>query len=134
MSDWKSFSISYLGRRGAFLKGAIALFLLAPFLPPTPVSAQQTVANLPNLFNPTATVRVTDPKAAEIADRYLEAVGGKAVLDKITDRKTAYTNTLYQPTSEAKAEITLMMKGHYNLREEWTLEYEIKEVQPLAFV
>ncbi len=134
MSNWKSFSISYLGRRGAFLKGAIALFLLARFLPPTPVSAQQNTVNLPNLFNPTTTLRVTDAKAAAIVDLYLEAVGGKAVLDKITDRKTSYTNTLFQPTSEAKAEITLMMKGHYNLREEWKLEYEIQEGVPLAFV
>ncbi len=100
-----------------------------------PLCAQQNVApNLSNLFKPGG-ARQSDPKAVEIADRYLEAIGGSAVLSKIKDRKTSYTNTLYQPTSEAKAEITLMMKGHYNLREEWTLDYKIYEDgPPLAFV
>ncbi len=77
---------------------------------------------------------VSDPKAIAVIDRYLTAIGGRPVLDKIADRKVSYTNTIFQPTSEARADITLMIKGDYNLREEWELNYEIKEGQKLAFV
>jgi hypothetical protein len=94
----------------------------------------QLRGDLPNLFDPASTARETDSQAVAIVDKYLGAIGGKEALARITDRKISYTNTLYQPTSEAKAEITLMMKDHYNLREEWKLEYEIQEGQPLAFV
>ncbi|MCH2376240.1 MAG: peptidyl-prolyl cis-trans isomerase [Planctomycetes bacterium] len=89
----------------------------------------------PKLFRPDAQKpKISDPKAVAIIDKYLEAVGGKAMLEKIKDKSTAYTNTLFQPTGEAKAEIELMMKGHYNLREQWKLNYEIQEGQPLSFV
>ena len=89
----------------------------------------------PKLFRPDAQKpKISDPKAVAIIDKYLEAVGGKAMLEKIKDKSTAYTNTLFQPTGEAKAEIELMMKGNYNLREQWKLNYEIQEGQPLSFV
>lgn len=96
------------------------------------VYAQDASGSAPLILGPGA--KQSDPKAIAIIDRYLEALGGQDMLSKIADRRIAFTNTLYQPTGEAKAEIDLMIKGHYSMREEWKLNYEIATGQPLAFV
>ena len=76
----------------------------------------------------------SEPQAVAIVDTYLKAVGGRDVLTKVSDRTTSFRNVKYQSTGETVAEISLFIKNHYLIREEWDIKgFDIKG-KPLAFV
>lgn len=76
----------------------------------------------------------SDPEAIKIIERYLEAIGGRKVLEGIEDRSTTFENTKYQATGKAVATMALYLKRGFLYREEWDLaDLSIGE-HKLAFV
>jgi hypothetical protein len=82
----------------------------------------------------TSKAPVSNPKAVEIVNRYLEALGGSKVLEAINDRTTKFRVIKHAATGETKAAMNLFLKKDYKIREEWDIEgLKIKD-KPLAFV
>ena len=73
-------------------------------------------------------------KAAEtVVNRYLEAVGGRAVLASVKDRMAKFRNIKYSATGETEAVIALYLKRGHKYREEWEIKgFKIKD-EKLAF-
>ena len=74
-----------------------------------------------------------DKAAEEVVNRYLEAVGGRAVLAAVKDRMAKFRNIKYSATGETEAVIALYLKRGHKYREEWEIKgFKIKDA-PLAF-
>ncbi len=77
---------------------------------------------------------VNDPKAIEIVDRYLSAIGGLEVLNAVEDRTHTFETIKHQAGSQTTAKLRLFQKKGYKLREEWDIPgFSIKD-RPLRFV
>lgn len=75
-----------------------------------------------------------DPKAVEVVERYLAAIGGREILTAINDRTFAFDTIKHAPTGETKAELKQFIKKGFRVREEWNIPgFNIKE-QKLKFV
>ncbi len=75
-----------------------------------------------------------DPRAVAIVDRYIEAIGGRDVLDAIRDKSVTFETVKHAMAGETKAELKLYLKRDYKIREEWNLPgFKIAD-QELQFV
>ncbi|MBI4585764.1 MAG: hypothetical protein HY717_17265 [Planctomycetes bacterium] len=75
-----------------------------------------------------------DPKAVAVINRYVEAIGGRPILDGIKDKQQKFETIKHAPTGETTAVLNLYLKRDYKVREEWDLPgFNIKD-QPLRFV
>jgi hypothetical protein len=75
-----------------------------------------------------------DPKAVEVVERYLQALGGRPLLGAINDRTFAFDTVKHAPTGETKAELKQFIKKGFRVREEWNIPgFAIKD-QKLKFV
>lgn len=78
----------------------------------------------------------SDPKAVEVIDRYLEAVGGKETLLAIQDRVERFNNKKLTPTGETVMKMARFLARPVLIREEWELPGMgiTKNNEPLNFV
>ena len=87
------------------------------------VGVSQDVDNL-NL-TPKKTTDVPAPKndgkAIAVIERYLQAIGGREVLNAINDRSTEFDTIKHAPTGETTARLKLFVKRGFKIREEWDL-------------
>ena len=75
-----------------------------------------------------------DPKAREVINRYLDAIGGLKVLEAVDDRTFKFRVTKHTATGETVAAMNQFLKKGYKVREEWDIQgMQIKD-KPLAFV
>ncbi len=80
-----------------------------------------------------ASAPANDPKAVEIINRYLDAVGGLKILEGIEDRTTRFRNKKHEAAGETEAVLNLFLKKGYKIREEWDIVgVKIKD-NPLSF-
>jgi hypothetical protein len=104
-----------------------------PPIPPN-AGAPPAVAPAPGAAPAPVLKRENDPQAMALVENYIKAIGGKEMLAKVKDRVTSFRNIKYQSTGSTVAEISLFMKDHFNIREEWEIKgFDIKG-KPLAFV
>jgi hypothetical protein len=82
---------------------------------------------------PAAKAPTNNPKAVEIINRYIDAIGGSKVLEAIQDRTQSFRNTKHAATGDTVAALNQYLKTGYKVREEWDIEgVKIKD-SPLAF-
>jgi hypothetical protein len=75
-----------------------------------------------------------DPKAIEVIDRYLKALGGQDTLKAITDKTVVFETLKHAPTGETKAVLKLFLKDGVKIREEWDLPGFQIATEKLRFV
>ncbi|MFN0057365.1 MAG: hypothetical protein ACKVX7_02815 [Planctomycetota bacterium] len=77
-----------------------------------------------------------DPKAIEVVDKYLQAIGGKDLLLAIKDRETRFVNKKFSPTGVTEMKMQQFFKRTGRLREEWELPGMglTKNDEPLTFL
>ncbi len=99
---------------------------------PAPAAATAPVAPRPIAEAPAAKPK-NHPKAIEIINKYLDAIGGAKVLESITDRTQKFRNTKHAASGDTVAALNQYIKKGYKVREEWNIEgVKIKD-NPLAF-
>ena len=77
---------------------------------------------------------VTDQKAIDIVNRYLEAIGGTETLKSVQDKTIKFDTTKHGQAQETVARLSLYLKRGWKVREEWDLSaFKIKD-RPLKFV
>jgi hypothetical protein len=70
----------------------------------------------------------SDPKAMEIVEKYIEAVGGREAFSAVQDRTVIFENSKFAANATTTAEIALYIKraekpsGTLKLREEWEVK------------
>lgn len=75
-----------------------------------------------------------DPKAVEVIERYIDAIGGKELLDAIKDKTVTFETIKHAPAGETTAKLKLFLKRDFKIREEWDLPgFQISD-KPLKFV
>jgi len=75
-----------------------------------------------------------DVKAVTIVNRYIKAIGGKDLLDSITDKTVVFRTIKHAPAGETEAKLKLYLKKGFKIREEWDLPgFKISD-QELKFV
>lgn len=119
-----------------FTRLALGVLALGPLFALSTVVAQE--ANTGDLTLPQKTTDIPEPesdeKAIEIVEKYLEAIGGRDVLNAIQDKTMVFETTKYAPTGNTKAKLQLFRKRGYKVREQWDIPgFQIKD-EPLKFV
>ena len=109
----------------------------APKAPvPAPAPAGQPTAGAPKAEAPKAPEAqksVTNPKAVEVVNKYIEALGGHKILDAVVDRTQKFRNTKHAAGGDTVAVLNQFLRKGNKVREEWNIEgVEIKN-NPLAF-
>lgn len=135
-----SLSRGTTGRRRSFLVGVSLVALLVALLPGALRAQEQKAKTLRPQNLPIARKQldapapVDDLKAVEVIERYLEAIGGLAVLKAVEDRTMTFETIKHAMAGETKAELKLFLKNGYKVREEWDLPGFKISTQKLQFV
>jgi hypothetical protein len=104
---------------------------------PAGAAAPKVVAPAPAPFAAGERKVTNHPKAIEIVNRYLEALGGTKVLEAVTDRVQKFRNTKHAASGDTVAALNQYLKKGEKLaikvREEWDIEKVEIKGNPLSF-